>query len=170
MGRLSVAVHPSVSPRLCWGFLHFRSIRYRTAFPDSSQDVRQRIRHRVHRCRCLRDHPHGGRSDQEGRVSFGFGLPINKCPGAIILVLCVALSDETLCGAMTHGRRMGPEMNNRRRYRIAKSIISTSAVRMWIRAYMRGQNEIRFIRSGGETQFKMRRLPPGSKNNSKSCW
>jgi hypothetical protein len=46
-----------------------------------SQDVRQRIRHRVHRCRCLRHHSHGGRSDQEGRVS----LAINAAPPRFIL-------------------------------------------------------------------------------------
>ena len=51
-------------------FLHFRVIRYRCPSLIPIQDVRQRIRHRVHRCRCIRHHPHGGRSDQEGRVSF----------------------------------------------------------------------------------------------------
>ena len=59
------------------------SIRYRCPSLIPSQDVRQRIRHRVHRCRCLRHHPHGGRSDQEGRVSF-----CNKSrAGAIYFVL-----------------------------------------------------------------------------------
>ena len=81
------------------------SIRYRCPSLIPSQDVRQRIRHRVHRRRCLRHHPHGGRSDQEGRVSFcnkSRAAAIYFVPSFIWTVPPVLCRGSNLFGTMTH--------------------------------------------------------------------